>query len=114
MSGQGEAVGAQIALGEFTAAGAFIRRVVQPAPGEKIGPKPYSVGTPLGLGVDPKGNLFYADIGIVVSGSGIGPGNRTGTVRRVSFVRGQPQAPVVMDEGLAFPDGIGVWSPPPR
>ena len=35
---------------------------------------PYATGTPLGLGVDRRGNLFYADIGIVVSADGVGPG----------------------------------------
>jgi hypothetical protein len=55
--------------------------------------------------------VFYADIGIVISEDGIGPGRGTGTVRRITFdSAGKPSAPEVLDEGLAFPDGIGVWS----
>jgi hypothetical protein len=56
--------------------------------------------------------VFYADIGIVAGPKGVGPGDGTGTVRRVHFVDGKPQPPDVMDRGLAFPDGIGVWVPP--
>jgi hypothetical protein len=29
-------------------------------------------------------------------------------VRKIRFVDGEPQAPVTMDSGLDFPDGIGV------
>ena len=65
-------------------------------------------GTPLGIGIDSSGTLYYADIGIVVNGIHIGPGNKTGTVRRIRFVNGQPQPPEKMDTDLSFPDGIGV------
>jgi hypothetical protein len=65
-------------------------------------------GTPLGIGIDASGSLYYADIGIVVHGLNIGPGSHTGTVRRIRFVNGEPQAPETMDTGLNFPDGIGV------
>ena len=41
---------------------------------------------------------------------GVGPGDGTGSVRRIRFVDGEPQAPEVMAEPLAFPDGIGVSS----
>jgi hypothetical protein len=55
--------------------------------------------------------VFYADIGIVVGNGSAGPGNKTGHVRRVAFdANGKPQAPDDMDKGLAFPDGIGIWS----
>ena len=56
--------------------------------------------------------MYYADIGIVVTANGIGPGNGTGRVRRIAFDEaGEPQPPEQMDEGLAFPDGIGIWAP---
>ena len=47
----------------------------------------------------------------MVSDDGIGPGNNTGTLRRIRFVDGEPQQPETMASGLAFPDGIGVWAP---
>ena len=60
------------------------------------------------IGTDHRGNLYYADIGIVISADGVGPGERTGTVRRIRFVDGEPKAPQTMDRRLAFPDRIGV------
>ncbi len=98
-------------IAEFTADGEYVRDVVKPPAGEKLGAQPFSTGTPLGLAVAPNGDLYYADIGIVVSDRGVGPGRGTGTVRRVHFVDGEPQAPEVMGKGLAFPDGIGIWVP---
>jgi hypothetical protein len=72
------------------------------------------VGTPLGIGVGPEGSIYYADIGIVNDPEeGLGPGDGTGKVRRIAFVDGEPQPPEIMDEGLAFPDGIGVYVPAP-
>jgi hypothetical protein len=99
-------------IAEFTADGTYVRDVLKPQAGEKLGPKPFTVGTPLGLGVAANGDVYFADIGIVAGPKGVGPGDGTGTVRRVHFVDGQPQAPDVMDRGLAFPDGIGIWLPP--
>lgn len=98
-------------ISEFTRDGTFVRRVLQPPAGETLGERPFSTGTPLGIGVGPDGTLYYADIGIVVSDGGVGPGDSTGTVRRIRFVDGEPQAPETMAGGLAFPDGIGVWVP---
>jgi hypothetical protein len=92
-------------IAEYSATGTFIRRILSPALGD-IAP-PYRTGTPFGLGVGPDGTLYYADIGVVL-GPPPGPGDRNGTVRKITFVNGVPQAPVVMDSGLAFPDGIGV------
>ncbi len=99
-------------ISEFTHEGEFVRRVLEPPAGEQLGAEPYSTGTPLGMGVGPDGSLYFADIGIVVDG-GIGPGPGTGKVRRITFDdNGDPTAPEVMDEGLAFPDGIGIWVVP--
>jgi hypothetical protein len=56
--------------------------------------------------------LFYADIGIVADPEeGFGPGDRNGSVRVIRFEDGRPQPPEVVAEGLAFPDGLGVWAP---
>ena len=87
---------------------AFVRRVLEPPAGETLGPVPFSTGTPLGIGVDSRGTLYYADIGVVVDSSGIGPGRKTGTMRKITFVKGEPQPPVTMQSGLDFPDGIGI------
>jgi hypothetical protein len=98
-------------ISEFDADGTFLRVILEPPAGEQLGAKPYSTGTPLGIGLAADGSLFYADIGIVIGEGSVGPGNRTGTVRKIAFVDGEPQPPVVMDTGLAFPDGIGVFPP---
>jgi hypothetical protein len=95
-------------IAEFDRRGTFLRTVLAPPAGATLGATPFATGTPLGLGVDRKGNLFYADIGIVISPDGIGPGDRTGAVRRIHFVDGEPRPPQTMDRRLAFPDGIGV------
>jgi hypothetical protein len=99
-------------IAEFTTDGTYVRDVVKAGPGEKLGAQPFTVGTPLGVGVAENGDVYYADIGIVAGPDGVGPGDNNGTVRRVHFVDGAPQPPEVMDRGLAFPDGIGIWVPP--
>ncbi len=90
-------------IAEFSEGGEFIRLILEAAPGLP----PYDTGTPYGIGVGPDGTLYYADLGVVV-GPPPGPGDKNGTVRRIRFVNGEPQAPEVMDQGLEFPDGIGV------
>ncbi len=95
-------------IAEYSGSGRYRRTILQPPAGEVLGATTYSTGTPLGIGVDRRGDLFDADIGIVVSPDGVGPGNDNGTVRRIRFVDGTPQPPETMASGLAFPDGIGV------
>jgi hypothetical protein len=95
-------------IAEFDRQGTFLRNVLQPAAGDTLGAQPFKTGTPLGIGVDRKGDLFYADIGITVTADGVGPGDNTGTVRKIRFVDGDPQPPQTMDRKLAFPDGIGI------
>ncbi|MGQ0805166.1 MAG: hypothetical protein ACT4PI_15060 [Actinomycetota bacterium] len=95
-------------INEYDESGAFVRNVLTAPPGEVIGEQTFSTGTPLGLGLDSKGTLYYADIAITFPPGGVpGPGPG-GTVRRIRFVDGEPQAPEVMGGDLAFPDGIGV------
>ena len=99
-------------INEYDADGVFVRTVLQPPAGEEVGPEPISTGTPLGIGVDADGTLYYADIGIIADPeNGFGPGDGTGSVRRITFVDGEPQPPETLDEGLAFPDGIGIFQP---
>ncbi len=96
-------------ISEFTAVGEFVRVILQPKPGEDLDGHSYTTGTPLGMGVAPDGSLFFADIGIMIADGGIGPGPGTGTVRRITFNDdGSPNPPETMDEGLEFPDGIGI------
>jgi hypothetical protein len=96
-------------IAEFTHDGKYVRDVLKPSASEQLGAKPYSTGTSLGIGVVPDGSVYYADIGIVVSKDGIGPGDATGHVRRLAFdAQCNPQPPEIMDSNLAFPDGIGV------
>jgi hypothetical protein len=101
-------------INEYAADGAYVRTILEPPAGEGPGPEPISTGSPLGLGVAPDGSLYFADIGLVISDQGVGPGNDTGSVRKIRFVGGEPQPPVTMADGLAFPDGIGIFVPPPR
>lgn len=98
-------------INEYDANGQFVRTVLRPPEGEVLGAEPFSTGTPLGIAVAPDGTLYYADIGIVIDGANIGPGDGTGRVLRLRFVDGEPQAPEVMAEGLAFPDGLGIYVP---
>jgi len=100
-------------INQYDGTGAFVRTILQPPAGETLGPKPYSTGTPLGLAVAPDGSLFYADIGIVVDAkNGVGPGNKTGSQRRITFTDGKPNPPDTMNTGLDYPDGQGVFVPP--
>jgi hypothetical protein len=69
---------------------------------------PIPTGSPLGIGLASDGTIYYADIGLVIGRGGVGPGNMTGSVRRIRFVNGQPQPPETMATGYDFPDGIGV------
>lgn len=99
-------------INEYDAEGAFVRTILEPPAGEELGPEPFSTGTPLGIGVAPDGTLYYADIGVVADPvNGFGPGEDTGSVRAITFVDGEPQPPETLDEGLAFPDGIGIFAP---
>jgi hypothetical protein len=98
-------------IAEYDRNGKFVREILRPPPGDTLGAQPYSTGTPLGIGVGPDGTIYYADIGLVVSAGGVGPGRGTGTVRRIRFVDGKPQPPEKLDSGLAFPDGIGILVP---
>lgn len=96
-------------IAQYSSHGLFMRRVLSPPPGEVL--PPFSTGTPLGLGLTPEGHLWYADIGIVIEPGlppGIGPGDGNGTVRRIDLGGPVPGDPVLVDDGLAFPDGIGV------
>lgn len=98
-------------IAEYDADGTFLRRILEPPPGEMLGSEPYSTGTPLGLGIDADGTVYFADLGLVIGPRGPGPGPRTGSVRRIRFADGEPLPPETFRDGLSFPDGIGVFDP---
>ena len=90
-------------VAEFDREGTFLRYILEPPAGAPIGQ--LTGITPFGIGVTPRGGLWIADIGV----QGSGPAEGEGSVVVVRFDRsGEPRAPVTIDEGLEFPDGIGV------
>lgn len=98
-------------IAEVDAAGRLVRRVLSPPSEAATGRHPFATGSPMGLGVAPNGTLYYADTGLVVQGTALVAGIRTGTIRRISFAAGKAQPPEVVDTGLQAPDGIGIWIP---
>jgi hypothetical protein len=99
-------------INEYDADGGYLRTILQPPAGEQAGPTPISTGTPLGISMAPDGSaLYYADIGIVGTGiADFGPKDGVGTVRRIGFDGGEPQAPETMADGYAFPDAVAVFT----
>ncbi|MGI9601973.1 MAG: hypothetical protein ACR2QE_08810 [Acidimicrobiales bacterium] len=94
-------------INEYDQAGQFVRTVLEPADDDTLDETPFLTGTPLGIAYD-NGVLWYADIGVVITPDNIGPGDRTGTVRLIRFTDDEPGEPEIIDEGLAFPDAIGI------
>jgi hypothetical protein len=100
-------------INEYDASWTFVRTILQPPDGETLGAESYSTGTPLGIAVAPDGSIFYADIGVVIDPKGgIGPGDKTGTLRRITFTGGKPNPPETMAKELDYPDGVGIWVSP--
>lgn len=104
-------------INEYDADGTYRRTILAPPEGESMDEDSFSTGTPLGIGVGPDGTLYFADIGVVRTenddgSASMGPGNGNGRLQRITFsADGEPSAPEVMDTGLAFPDGIGIFVP---
>jgi hypothetical protein len=96
-------------INEYDSQGTFVRTILRPP----TAGLPHPTGSPLGLGLASDGTIYFADVGLVLSPGGIGPGFQTGGVRRIRFINGEPQPPERMDSGLNFPDGIGVLEFPP-
>jgi hypothetical protein len=99
-------------LAEYGGSGRYVRTLVAPPAGEQLGAEPYSTGAPFGMGVDPTtGAIYWADLAIGITDD-IGPIDGAGTVRRITFDAGGNPRPVeTLDEGLDFPDGIGIYVP---
>jgi hypothetical protein len=88
--------------------GTFLESVVAPAPGDDLGPTARESGSPFGLAVMDDGTIFWADLGLGIGDDGVGPLDGSGTVRRYDPASGSSSP---MDEGLDFPDGIGIFRP---
>jgi hypothetical protein len=97
-------------INQYDAEGVFARQVLAPPPGEELGVEPFSTGTPLGLAVGPDGQLYYADIGLVFDGE-FGPGESTGSIRRIDVTTDEVGPPETIDRGLAFPDAVSIYVP---
>jgi hypothetical protein len=104
-------------IAEYDASGAYVRTILEPADGEQLDADSYPTGTPLGMATAPDGTLFIADIGVVNvvrddESTYIGPGDGNGRVLALGFAEdGTPEAPVTVDEGLEYPDNIGIFVP---
>src|SRR5579862_6973680 len=92
-------------INEYDADWRYVQTVLRPPAGEQLGAQSFSTGTPLGITVGPDGTLYYADIGIVIDAAGIGPGDHTGSLRRIRFTDGVPELPETIAGHLEFPDG---------
>ena len=64
--------------------------------------------TPFGIDVDSKGRLWVADIGVL----GDGPAEDAGSVVRYTLGAVAPTETTVVDDGLQFPDGLGILTLP--
>jgi len=97
-------------IAEYDQNGKFLRKILEPPAGEVLVDGPYTTGTPYGIEVDSEGTLYYADIGLTLQGSVgvVDYANGLGSVRAIHFVDGKPQAPELYEDGLDFPDGMGV------
>jgi hypothetical protein len=95
-------------INEYDGDWQFVRTVLEPPEGEVLDEDSFSTGTPMALALGPDGTLYYTDIGIVWAGDRIGPDRDIGSVRRIAFQYDEPQAPEVIADGLAFPDGLAV------
>ena len=91
-------------INEYDADGTFVRTILAPARGRDPRRRAHLDRARRWVSaVAPDGTIYYADIGIVIDGTSIGPGDGTGTVRRIRFVDGEPQAPETMAEASPSP-----------
>ncbi len=93
-------------IGEFDPQGRFVRLVLDP--GHAL--PPYHTGYPMGLAVDGRGTLYYADLSLTLGLFSVGT-SEDGKVWRIQFdANGNPTAPELGARGLAFPDGLAVMT----
>ncbi len=80
-------------IDEYDANGVLVRNIAPPT----------SLKNPLGMSVGSDGTLYYAELNLNTDTS-----TGCGRVSRIRFVNGTPQAPEVLGQNLAFPDGVTV------
>ncbi|MBW2363181.1 MAG: hypothetical protein JRG84_19975 [Deltaproteobacteria bacterium] len=91
-------------IGEFDPQGRLVRLVLDP--GHAL--PPYHTGYPMGLAVDARGTLYYADLDLTLGFFSVGTGS-DGKVWRIRFdADGEPRPPQLVTRGLRFPDGLAV------
>ena len=87
--------------------GTFLDIVVMPPLGDELGATARAGGSPFGMAIADDGTVYWADLGLGMTADGVGPLDGQGSVRRTTTARGT----ALMDEGLDFPDGIGIYRP---
>jgi sugar lactone lactonase YvrE len=87
--------------------GTFLDMFVAAPLGEELGATARAGGSPFGLAISDDGTVYWADLGLGLNEDGVGPLDGQGSVRRTTTSRGT----ALMDEGLDFPDGIGIYRP---
>ncbi len=91
-------------IAEYDSDGDVVRLLLAP---ERSTP-PITTGHPQGLAVGSDGSIYYADLDLVGTLPDIGPGP-DGRVWRITFdSNGDPRPPVVIKQGLRFPDGLAI------
>lgn len=91
-------------IAEFDGGGRFVRLVLKPS---GLLP-PFATGSPQGLAVDARGDLYYTDLDLHLRWSGIDTGP-DGKLWRIRFdAQGAPQPPEPLARGLEYPDGLGI------
>ena len=89
---------------EFDTDGNLVRMILDP-PDSTL---PIATGAPQDLAVGRDGTVYYADLNLVGRLPDVGPGPN-GKVWQLRFDEsGDPLAPEIIKEELAFPDGVGV------
>ena len=93
-------------IAEYDFGGRLLRLILAPA--EELPPIP--TGHPQGLAVGDDGTIYYADLDLRGTLPNVGPGPN-GKVRRIRFdANGDPLAPEIVKQGLAFPDGVAIFA----
>jgi hypothetical protein len=87
--------------------GSYVGTLLAPPEGETFGDDPFSTGTPLGIAVADDGTTFFADLGLGFGDDGVGPLPEAGSLRVLAPGSDEPE---VMDEGLDYPDGVGLYN----
>lgn len=86
---------------EYDPEGNFVRVILEPDAG----------GNPAGIAIDSEGTVYYADLALEEKPPPqfFGPADGEGTVRKITFdADGNPQPPVIIGDGLDYPDAVTV------